>query len=100
MSKRQKPSLQKQLNAFSNIQLDHIKHLHSQLEARKNLSASVAFRKEILEKKKIKNYQTEYDRIRAHLEANSATPYLVKADVRSRADELRKLGAQAFDAIK
>lgn len=95
----QKPSLQKQLNMYSKLQLNQIKHLHDQLQARKDLAASLAFRKEILEKKKVKNFQSEYDRIRSHLEQNSTMPFVEKAKVKSRADELRKLGAKAFDTI-
>ena len=59
----------------------------------------VAFRKEMLDKKKVKNYQTEYDRIRAHLE-DSATPHLIRSHVQSRADQLRALGARAVSGIQ
>jgi hypothetical protein len=45
------------------MQLNQIEHLHRQIEARQNRVASVAFRKEMLEKKKVKNYyETEHNR--------------------------------------
>ena len=53
----------------------------------------------MLDKKKVKNYQTEYDRIRAHLE-DSATPHLIRSHVQSRADQLRALGARAVSGIQ
>ena len=93
------PKHQKSINRFSKMQLNQIEHLHSMIEARQNRTASVAFRKEMLEKKKVKNYQTEYDRIRAHLE-DSATPHLIRSHVQSRADQLRALGARAVSGIQ
>ena len=93
------PKHQTSINKFSKMQLAQIEHLHRQVEARQNRTASVAFRKEMLEKKKVKNYQTEYNRIRAHLE-DSATPHLIRSHVQSRADQLRALGARAVRGIQ
>ena len=93
------PKHQKSINRFSKMQLAQIEHLHRQVEARQNRTASVAFRKETLEKKKVKDYQTEYNRIRAHLE-DSATPHLIRSHVQSRADQLRTLGAKAVSGIQ
>ena len=41
---------QSSVNRFSKMQLNQIEHLHRQIEARQNRIASVAFRKEMLEK--------------------------------------------------
>ena len=93
------PKHQKSINRFSKMQLNQIQHLHSMIEARQNRAASIAFRKEILEKQKTKAYQSEYNRIRAHLE-DSATPHLIRSHVQSRADQLRALVARAVSGIQ
>ena len=90
---------QKSVNKYSKMQIEQIEHLHRQIEARQNRTASVAFRKEILEKQRTKAYQSEYNRIRAHLE-DSATPHLIRSHVQSRADQLRALGAKAVSGIQ
>ena len=60
---------------------------------------SVALRKEILERQKRRNYNSEYERLRSHVE-NSATPALTRDRAKSRAEHLKSLGARAVDSIQ
>ena len=71
------------LNHFRKLQLEQIKHLSDHIEAYRTRAASVALRKEILEKQNVRNYQSEYDRIRSHVE-DSATPAQTKGHMRNR----------------
>ena len=48
--------------------------------------------------KTIKNYQTEYDRIRNHL-ANTTMPGITREQALKRTTTLEGLGARAFDTI-
>ena len=49
--------------------------------------------------KTIKNYQTEYDRIRNHL-ANTSMPGATREQALTRKKTLEDLGAKAFDFIR
>ena len=80
------------------MQLTQVKYLNDMADAFQNRTKSVALRKEILEKQKKRNYQSEYDRIRSHVE-NSATPSLTRNHLTSRAAHLKTLGAKALDTI-
>ena len=86
------------LNHFRKLQLEQIKHLSDHIDAYRTRAASVALRKEILEKQNVRNYQSEYDRIRAHLE-DSAVPYKTKEGLRIRSAHLKALGAKAVGSI-
>ena len=86
------------INHLQKVQIEQAKHYSNLIEAKKMQSASAQFRKDILEKQKVQNYQSEYDRIRAHLE-NSALPYQTRASVKGRAEQLRQLGARATSGI-
>ena len=68
-------------------------------DAHANRTKSIAFRKEVLEKQKRRNYQSEYERLRHHVE-NSATPSLTRDRLKSRTDHLKSLGARAVDSIE
>lgn len=68
-------------------------------DAFRNRIASVALRKEFLEKQKMKNYSSEYDRLRAHLETNSTMPYQTRSGLKNRVDHLKALGARAVESI-
>jgi hypothetical protein len=48
--------------------------------------------------KTIKNYKTEYDRIRNHLE-HSTTPRTTRDQIIKRKETLEDIGARAFDII-
>ena len=67
-------------------------------DAFQNRTKSVALHGEILEKQKKQNYQSEYDRIRHHVE-DSATPALSKNHLTTRAAHLKALGAKALDTM-
>lgn len=80
------------------MQLSEVQRLNGLIEARKARVSSVAFRKEILERQNIRNYQSEYDRIRAHLE-DTAIPHTTREGLKSRKDHLKALGALAVSGI-
>ena len=80
------------------MQLSQVKYLNDMSEAFQNRTKSVALRKEILEKQKKRNYQSEYDRIRNHVE-NSATPALTRNHLTTRTAHLKTLGARALDTM-
>ena len=67
-------------------------------DAFQNRTKSVALRRDILEKQQKRNYQSEYDRIRSHVE-DSATPALTKDHLKGRQAHLKALGAKAVDTI-
>ncbi len=78
------------------MQMDKIKHLNDSYEARKARVNNTAFRKEILEKQKVYNYSSEYNRLRAHLINSTALPMQTQQNIKSRTDHLKSLGAQAL----
>ena len=83
---------------YQQKQLNQIKYLNDQADAFLNRTKSVALRKEILEKQKRRNYTSEYDRIRGHIN-NSATPALTKDRLKNRVEHLKNLGARAVESI-
>ena len=93
-----KSSHRNSINHYSKLQLDRVKYLNDMIEARQSKAKSVAFRHEILEKQKMKQYQSDFDRIRAHLE-DSAIPFKTRETLKSRTEHLRALGAKAVESI-
>ena len=87
-----------QLNHYQRMQLTQVKYLNDRAVAFQNRTKSVALRKEILEKQKKRNYQSEYDRIRNHVE-NSATPSINRNHLTARTAHLKTLGAKALDTM-
>ena len=87
-----------QLNHYQRMQLSQVKYLNDAADAFQNRTKSTSLRREILEKQNKRNYQSEYDRIRFHVE-NSATPSLTRNHLTTRAAHLNKLGAKAVDGI-
>ena len=79
-------------------QLDHIRYLNGQIEARQARVNNLAFRRQVLEKQKVSNYQSEYSRLRAHLE-ESSLPFQSRAAIISRTEHLKSLGAKAVSGI-
>ena len=49
--------------------------------------------------KNVKNYQSEYDRIRSHM-ANSAVPYETRDRLNNMKTVLERLRAQSFDGMQ
>jgi len=87
-----------QLNHYQRMQLSQVKYLNGMADAFQNKTKSVALRREILERQKKRNYQSEYDRIRSHVE-DSAAPALTKHHLSARTAHLKALGANALDTI-
>ena len=94
-----KTNTKSSLQHFSKMQLGKVQRLADEIDGRKSMAKSAAFRKEILEKQKMKNYQSEYDRIRSHLE-DSATPHTTEEHLSKRATHLKQLGAKALDGLQ
>ena len=84
-----------QLNHYQRMQLSQVKYLNDMADVFQNRTKSTHLRREILQKQEQRNYRSEYDRIRSHVE-NSATPSLHITD---RQAPLNKLGARAVDSI-
>jgi hypothetical protein len=80
------------------MQLSQIKYLNDAADAFQNRSKNNALRKEILEKQRKRNYSSEYERIRSHID-DSATPASTKIHLSARAAHLKSLGAKALDTI-
>ena len=87
-----------QLDHYQRMQLSHVKYLNDRAEVFQNRTKSTHLRREILQKQNQRNYRSEYERIRAHVE-DSATPALNKDHLRDKMAHLRKLGAKAVDSI-
>ena len=87
-----------QLNHYQRMQLSQVKYLNDMADAFQNRTKSVALRREILQRQQKRNYQSEYDRIRSHVE-DSATPALTKHHLTARTAHLKALGAKALDTI-
>ena len=87
-----------QLNYYQKMQLSQIKYLNDAADAFQNRTKSTHLRREILQKQQQRNYRSEYERIRSHVE-DSATPSLNKDHMRGKMAHLKKLGAQAVDSI-
>ena len=66
-----------QLSHYQKMQLSQVKYLSDMADAFQNRTKSTALRREILEKQRKRNYQSEYDGIRNHV-GKSATPSLNK----------------------
>ena len=86
-----------QLNHHQRMQLSQDKYLNDMADAFQNRTKSTQLRREILQKQVQRNYRSEYDRIRAHVE-DSATPALTKGHLQHRMAHLKKLGAKAVDS--
>ena len=87
-----------QLNHYQQLQLSHAKFLNEAADAFQNRTKNTALRREILEKQRKRNFQSEYDRIRNHVE-NSATPALNKNHLTARVAHLKSLGSRALDTM-
>ena len=81
------------------MQLKQAKYLNDMAEIFQNRSKSTHLRREILQKQNQRNYQSEYDRLRSHVEGNSASGVRTKEHIIDRQAHLQKLGARAVDNI-
>ena len=82
-----------------NMQSHQLDRINKEIELRHNRTANLSIRNGWMQAKTIKNYQTEYDRIRNHME-NSSVPWVLKDKLNNRKGALEKLGAQAFDGMR
>ena len=87
-----------QLDHYQRMQLSQVKYLNDRAEIFQNRTKSTHLRREISQKQNQRNYRSEYERIRAHVE-DSATPALNKDHLRDKMAHLKKLGAKAVDSI-
>ena len=62
------------------MQLKQLEEMNKQIEARVSRRHSINLRNEWMQARTVKNYQTEYDRIRNHLE-HSTTPGITREHV-------------------
>jgi uncharacterized protein (DUF111 family) len=73
--------------------------LNKELEIRHTRTANLDIRNKWMHNKKIKNYQSEYDRIRSHM-AHSVNPGKTIDSMNERKAVLMSLGAQAVNGIR
>ena len=82
------------------MQTSQLERINKEIELRYNRTANLNIRNGWLQAKTIKNYQSEYDRIRSHMETNSVMPHLQRETINKRKQALEKLGARAFDGMR
>ena len=75
-------TIKSNLSHYQQKQLSQVKYLSDMADAFLNRRKSLALRRKVLDRQKVKNYQSEYDRIRNHVE-NSATPFRNQASVKT-----------------
>ena len=81
------------------MQLRQLERFNKEMEVRASRTENLDLRNKLLQAKNVKNYQSEYDRIRGHME-NSVLPFYTTAKVKDRKAALEKLGARAFDTMR
>ena len=86
------------MERYSNLQLNQLKALNNQIEARLTRTKSVALVNEWRQKQNIRNYTSEYDRIRNEL-LNSALPLQTQEGLKKRTIELENMGAKIYNII-
>ena len=82
-----------------NMQLRQLERMNKEMEVRGTRKANLEIRNKWQQAKNIKNYQSEYDRIRSHM-ANSVVPFETVARLRNRKTVLEGLGAKAFQSMQ
>ena len=86
------------MEKYSKLQLRQLNVLNKQIEARLTRTKSVALVNEWREKQNMRNYQSEYDRIRNEL-SNSAIPFQTQEGLKKRTNELEKMGVKIYNII-
>ena len=86
------------LARHSKMQTKQLQFMNEQIEARASRQQNIAIRNQWMQAKTAKNHQTEYDRIRSHLE-NNIFPHETKEKVKNIKRDLEALGARAIDKI-
>jgi len=77
--------------------LQYYKNERKKLDAYKTKAALISFRKNLIERQKLINYQNEYDRIRSML---TQTVLKDMPHLKDRKAKLEALGAQAINSIQ
>ncbi len=75
--------------------LHYAKNLKDTMEAYNTKTASITFRKKLLDDQKKHNYQSEFEKVRGIL-ALSNQPFQTVQRLKARKAELKALGAQAI----
>ena len=91
------------MRKYMDMQTHQLERMNKEIEVRHNRKANIEIRNGWLRAKTIKNYQTEYDRIRNHMAnsaVNSTGEWMTRERINNRKGVLEKLGAQAFDGMR
>ena len=78
--------------------MSKLKAVNQQIEARWTRTASAALTNGWKQKQAMRNYQSEYDRIR-HEISNSALPFQTKEGVTNRKAEFEQMGVKLQNSI-
>ena len=81
------------------MQSHQLERMNKDIELRQNRKSNLEIRNGLLRAQTIKNYQSEYDRIRGELKT-SMMPYVLMEQLIKRKSALEKLGAQAVNGIR
>ena len=87
------------MRKYMDMQSSQLERVNKEIELRHNRTANLNIRNGWLQAKTIKNYQSEYDRIRGHMDnsaTNSRGEWITRDKLNNRKRALEKLGAQAF----
>ena len=92
------------MRKYMDMQSSQLERLSKEIELRHNRTANLNIRNGWLRGQTIKNYQSEYDRIRNHL-GNSAVnstgaEWITRDKLNNRKRALEKLGAKAFNIMR
>jgi hypothetical protein len=86
------------MERYSKLQLNRLMQVKKENEARLARTTSIALTNEWRQKQNMRNYQSEYDRIRNEL-SNSALPFKTQENIKKRKVELEKLGAKIYNIM-
>ena len=81
------------------MQLHQLERLNKDIQVRASRTQNLDIRNKWLHAQKVKNYQSEYDRIRSYMN-DSVLPYQTTPQIKNRKKALEKLGAQAFHTMR
>ena len=86
------------MEKYSRKQISQLRAENRQIEARLTRTKSIALTNEWKQKQTMRNYQSEYDRIRNEL-SNSALPFQTQEGLKKRTNELEKMGVKIYNII-
>ena len=86
------------MNKCTDQQLSQLQAMNKQVEARISRQHNIDIRNQWMRAKTVKNYQSEYDRTRGHLN-DTTMPGITREVILKRKATLESLGAKAFDTI-